>query len=448
MKTIAKLMCLLLLCFSAVAFAAGDRTGVISSMARIIRIDKIDEAIQQNRLPDSYTGSLVTEDGHVMAAAVPGLVGEDEHNGYKDEERIYYLVLFPVYETDKDGTHGVVNGIKAYRGFLHASDSDSNICYIKVPADKLPAPLSVKKNLQNTFESGNSVTAYGFEAPQFSPEEQLPAYNEILNFLTQNVNALSISPERMCFYSNKQEDRKYLMQYLSGFARDGSFSDAVGSRGQGRKFSHTIDIVDACGYGSVIIERGTASVIGICCNSNLKLATDSSVICGGADARNVPIHYASETKAPVPVWIWIAIGAVALILIVAVVLLVTKRRTPPVVVTGGAGETETVVAETKSRVIMVLKGEDGESYSITSQMVRDGAVLGRSSSVELQFSKSTISSRHARLCKVNGRPGIEDLDSKGGTRVNGKKITKGEPVSLHKDDVIKLADYSIKVKGA
>lgn len=453
-------MCLLFLCFATVAFGQSDRTELMSGVARVIRMDQITPTATS--LPQSTTGALISEDGHVMTAFTPEIVSEAEHanGGYlvsKPENKVEYLVLFPVFETNKDGSHGVVNAVKVYRGVYHSSSMESKLCFIKIPEDALPYVIPIESNRQNTFESGNALTAYGYmHTPTVDSQEKsqtsVIAINKFLRACKARL-ADGHSWTSAHIVSNVNEDKAEVMNYMSAFAQNCAYSEAVGNRGQSRSFSHTAVLRGNCCKGAIIVQSSptTDAIIGIINDSDFQRALDSSVICGVLNEKNVGAKHVSESKKPIPFWIWIAIGVVGIVLLITIILIVVKANggkkvvVPPVPT--GAGQTETVHTH-ESSVIMILKGESGERYEVTSQMVRDRVTLGRSSSAGLQFNKSTVSSTHARLCKTNGRPGIEDLDSKGGTYVNGKKLKPGVPTVLHKDDVIKLADYTVKVKGA
>ena len=79
--------------------------------------------------------------------------------------------------------------------------------------------------------------------------------------------------------------------------------------------------------------------------------------------------------------------------------------------------------------------------------LRDGqeAVLGRDSSLcHVHLPSDNISRQHSRIRREGGRVLVEDLHTKNGTRVNGKRVADAE---VHPGDVIKIATYEISVGG-
>jgi pSer/pThr/pTyr-binding forkhead associated (FHA) protein len=63
-------------------------------------------------------------------------------------------------------------------------------------------------------------------------------------------------------------------------------------------------------------------------------------------------------------------------------------------------------------------------------------VVGRSGKVDLTFSDSAISQRHARIAESHGKIWIEDLKSANGVYVNGQRIV--EKTVLKSGDLIQL----------
>ena len=67
-----------------------------------------------------------------------------------------------------------------------------------------------------------------------------------------------------------------------------------------------------------------------------------------------------------------------------------------------------------SREIQLLEGEN---------------VVGRDPDAALWIDHSSVSRKHARIMISQGKATLEDLDSKNGTRCNGKKIARRTPLS-------------------
>lgn len=72
-------------------------------------------------------------------------------------------------------------------------------------------------------------------------------------------------------------------------------------------------------------------------------------------------------------------------------------------------------------------------------------VVGRSSSCQLSLDDALVSRRHALLTVVNGTALIEDLGSRNGVSVNGKKITGQEPLS--DADLITIGSQTMTIHG-
>ncbi len=69
------------------------------------------------------------------------------------------------------------------------------------------------------------------------------------------------------------------------------------------------------------------------------------------------------------------------------------------------------------------------------------AIIGRASSNQIVIRSDQASRRHARIGIKNGGWSVEDLGSRNGTFVNGKKVSGSQ--SLHAGDVIEVAGYAI-----
>lgn len=73
----------------------------------------------------------------------------------------------------------------------------------------------------------------------------------------------------------------------------------------------------------------------------------------------------------------------------------------------------------------------------TAYALKDGEnVLGREAGLEVTLRTPSVSRRHARIVLENGRAVVEDLDSKNGTFLGGKRVSV--PTILTDGDVIRL----------
>jgi len=63
------------------------------------------------------------------------------------------------------------------------------------------------------------------------------------------------------------------------------------------------------------------------------------------------------------------------------------------------------------------------------QLLEGPNVIGRDSESALWIDHASVSRRHAQVVVAGGRARLEDLQSKNGTHLNGRKISKPEPLS-------------------
>ena len=75
-------------------------------------------------------------------------------------------------------------------------------------------------------------------------------------------------------------------------------------------------------------------------------------------------------------------------------------------------------------------------------MPTDSFVVGRRPYCDLVLNDHTVSREHARFVREGGRWRVEDLQSRNGVRVNGKR-TGYEPVPISDGDVIKIGDATL-----
>jgi DNA-binding winged helix-turn-helix (wHTH) protein len=75
-------------------------------------------------------------------------------------------------------------------------------------------------------------------------------------------------------------------------------------------------------------------------------------------------------------------------------------------------------------------------------LLAEGAnVVGRDRDCAVRIDSSTVSRRHARIVVTNGRATIEDLDSKNGTSVGGRKVRN--PVSLEEGVEVRIGSVTM-----
>jgi FHA domain-containing protein len=87
-----------------------------------------------------------------------------------------------------------------------------------------------------------------------------------------------------------------------------------------------------------------------------------------------------------------------------------------------------------AKLIVKLQGQGSQSVELAG----DSFTIGRKVDNDLAIDDHTISSRHARIVRVQSVYFLEDLKSTNGTVVNGKPI---ERVQLHDADVITIGQH-------
>jgi len=93
-----------------------------------------------------------------------------------------------------------------------------------------------------------------------------------------------------------------------------------------------------------------------------------------------------------------------------------------------------------SILLTVIKGADkGKSVKVEDTPF----LIGRDEDVDFTISDEAVSRTHSIIIYENGKLYIRDMDSKNGTYLNGKRITKEE---LRDGDVLRIGDTTIKVK--
>lgn len=76
--------------------------------------------------------------------------------------------------------------------------------------------------------------------------------------------------------------------------------------------------------------------------------------------------------------------------------------------------------------------------------VRGPIIVGRAPGADIVIGASYVSARHARFSLMGNNLFVEDMGSRNGTAVNGRRIV--EPVALQNGDVISVGDVAIRVR--
>ncbi|MDY7035011.1 MAG: FHA domain-containing protein [Thermodesulfobacteriota bacterium] len=93
-------------------------------------------------------------------------------------------------------------------------------------------------------------------------------------------------------------------------------------------------------------------------------------------------------------------------------------------------------------VLHIINGPiKGQSFELTHDII----FIGRTSANDIHIKDMTVSRRHAKISKKEGRLFIEDLQSHNGTRVNGHRINPGEEIEIKEGTSIAVANILIRV---
>lgn len=96
------------------------------------------------------------------------------------------------------------------------------------------------------------------------------------------------------------------------------------------------------------------------------------------------------------------------------------------------GDTVTIPA----KLLVKLHGQGSRSIDLTE----DSFAIGRKADNDLSIDDHTVSSRHAKIVRVQSVYFIEDLKSTNGTAVNGKPVERAQ---LHDADVITIGQHRL-----
>jgi len=91
-------------------------------------------------------------------------------------------------------------------------------------------------------------------------------------------------------------------------------------------------------------------------------------------------------------------------------------------------------------LLTVIKGVDkGKTVKVEDTPF----IIGRDEDVDFSLSDEAVSRAHLIITYENGKLYVRDMDSKNGTYLNGKRITKEE---LRNGDILRIGDTTIKVE--
>lgn len=430
MKKIVQYMVLTVSCLGAVVFGQqANESQQINATVRIIRKDDLQKAYISGTLPRSFTGAVVTKDGFVFTtidAARPA--SEDVTEKAKLDttvENNEYLVLLPKFDP-KDGR---VVEVRAHTGLSRFRSEESRMLAIKLPDRGIPTPLIVDQDIlennSNTELSGMSYPAARYAGIAQNPE----AVQSVLKDLREFEKKVERNGAPVAFSEKEQSGHSALMNYMSSYRDTGRVNGVSNQIGGGTGVSHSVKIGEGS-EGAPLLDIKTGKIKALAVATNQGEMVDFSAIRNDSILIFATSNKLSLPKAIVIPWLWISVGGGSVLIILIIVLCCMPQKPSP-----------------RDLPILKLCGQDGTKYTLTSRELQHGVLLGRSSKAEKRFEKNTISGKHARISALNGKVVIIDEESKGGTYINDEKIEPGVPKKIHDGDIIKLADFKIKISA-
>jgi two-component system, cell cycle response regulator len=102
---------------------------------------------------------------------------------------------------------------------------------------------------------------------------------------------------------------------------------------------------------------------------------------------------------------------------------------------------ELAKAKEQEACLIIIRGTpQGHRYFLTQAEM----TLGRDAAADITVSDQSISRKHAKITKHDGKVFITDLGSSNGSFINDKKIEPGKEMPLVKEDMIKLGNSIFK----
>jgi diguanylate cyclase (GGDEF)-like protein len=98
-------------------------------------------------------------------------------------------------------------------------------------------------------------------------------------------------------------------------------------------------------------------------------------------------------------------------------------------------------AKEQDACLIIIRGNpQGHRFFLTQEEM----VIGRDPAAEISLAEPSISRRHAKVIKRDGKVMLSDLGSSNGSFVNDKKVNPNDTVVLAKEDMIRLGNFILK----
>lgn len=394
--------------------SAQSEQTIRNAAVRVIRVDEMNRAIAAKELPASVTGFLVKKDREKDYGVIMTHINvTKDKDGVIDKAGEYY-VLMPVYNEKNE-----VIEVRSFRARL-ASPPDERTASAVLnisPESILP---SVVKASETPVKRDNKVVMWGFRKYTNTQQNQTAEILRHLGTLSQ------VAVDSFVKVDVKGTDKKASLMGYMGVSQVAYGVSQISDDAEPCRRIVLNAPADSESFGSVLVNAENF-LVGMIAAENGAAATADDF-----DAINslVKLTTRDDVGTQLP-WLWIGVGAGVLLIIGGLVFIIAK---------------ESKKKDKRKRPILMLQGEDGTSYELSSSDLRRGVSLGRSAKADNRFDHETVSRIHAMVSTLENKVVIIDKDSKGGTFVNGERLTPGQPMKLHDGDVVALAKYKIKVQ--
>lgn len=421
----------------AVAFGRINEETLRNATVRIIRMDDLEIALKNKRqLPRSFTGVLVTDTGYIFTS----LEAAHNANGKIDANvtNNRYLILFPQY----NGSESRVVSVSAHLGISQIRSEENQLLGISIPRASLPQPLIVDRTNVEHSDSGNkTLKEVGYPASSY---QTLATNKESLQSLLGDLAAFQLNVREDAGYAHEygeatQATHAPLLTYMTSNVVDTTITRVTNQVVGGTIVEHTANLgTGSEGSPMVDLTTGYIKAMVFTIKDQKDIAVRSEALLNIANANKIVLPEPSSFA-----FLWVIIIVMVLVLLTLIIILILQKPN------GGnkKADAKCYKQHTRDKAILYLRGEDGTRYSLSTRDLQHGVILGRSHSADKRFNKSTISSKHALISGMGGKAVIIDKNSKGGTYLNGKKLTPGMPEKLHDGDTLSLADYKIRISG-
>lgn len=413
MKNILNYLVFAVFCLGSYLSAQSEQT-IRNSAVRVIRVDEMSRAIEKKKLPVSVTGFLVKKDREKDYGVIITHINVTKNGGGTLDKEGEYYVLMPVYNEKNE-----VIEVRAYRARLASPpDQRTNSAILNIsPESGLP---SVVKASETPVKRDDKLVMWGFRKYTNAEPNQI---DEIL----RHLEALShVAFDSYMKVDVKGVDKKASLMGYMGVSQVAYSASQISDDAEPCRRIVLNAYADSESFGCALVNKENF-LVGMIAAENGSVATADDF-----DAINSLVKLATrddvETQLP---WLWIGVGAGVLLIIGGLVFVIAK---------------ESKKKDKRKRPVLMLQGEDGTRYELSSSDLHRGVSLGRSSKADNRFDHETVSRIHAKVSALENKVVIIDKDSKGGTFVNGERLTPGQPMKLHDGDVVTLAKYKITVQ--